>query len=86
MTNNNVGLNVKIDAELKERVRQHAELNGITINLASAQLLQAALDSLGKHAEVSDQEIDNQHTEEDDALPLTSREIKSLRKLLKKKK
>ncbi|HKN02929.1 MAG TPA: hypothetical protein VJY31_03180 [Buttiauxella sp.] len=85
MEHNPVGMNIKIDAELKERVRQHAELNNVNLSVASAFLFKMALDSLGQRAEVSD-EIDNQHTEEADVRPFSSSEIKSLRKLLKKKK
>ena len=85
MEHNPVGMNIKIDAELKERVRQHAELNDVNLSVASAFLLQTALDSLSQRSEVSE-EIDNQHTEEVDVLPFSSNEIKSLRKLLKKKK
>ena len=85
MEHNPVGMNIKIDAELKERVRQHAELTGVNLSVATAYLLQTALDSPVQRSEVAE-EIDNQDTEEAVVLPFSPNEIKSLRKLLKKKK
>lgn len=81
-------LNVKIDGELKEQLRHYAEANNETLGLATQTLLQLALER-ATQVGVSEGEIDSQHTEElaeEESLPLTSKEIKALRKLLKKKK
>ena len=53
-----VVLNVKIDGELKEKLRQYAEENNENLGTAT----------------------------EEEASPLTPKEIKALRKILKKKK
>ncbi|WP_142425860.1 hypothetical protein [Klebsiella aerogenes] len=82
-----VVLNVKIDAELKDKLRHYAEVNNENLGTATEKLLQlalAAIDSAGE-AGVLHEDIDNQHTEEE-ASPLTPKEIKALRKLLKKKR
>ncbi|WEF27126.1 hypothetical protein PYR66_17745 [Klebsiella aerogenes] len=82
-----VVLNVKVDAELKEKLRHYAEVNNENLGTATEKLLQlafAAVDSADE-AGVSEEDIDSQHTEEE-ASPLTPKEIKALRKLLKKKK
>jgi hypothetical protein len=82
-----VVLNVKIDAELKEKLRHYAEDNNENLGTATEKLLQLAFtvaDSADE-AGVSEEDIDSQHTEEE-ASPLTPKEIKALRKLLKKKK
>ncbi|ELY2471909.1 hypothetical protein SMB93_002272 [Cronobacter sakazakii] len=78
-------LNVKIDTELKEKLRQYAEQHGETLSAATEKLLQKAL-VLGEEDDVvNSEEIDSQHTEED-VSPLSVKEIKALRKLLKKRK
>ena len=64
-----VVLNVKIDAELTEKLLQ----------------LAFQLEESAGEAGVTEEDIDSQHTEEE-ATPLTPKEIKALRKLLKKKK
>jgi hypothetical protein len=82
-----VVLNVKIDAELKEKLRHYAEVNNENLGTATEKLLLLAFqlaDSAGE-AGVSEEDIDSQHTEEE-ASPLTPKEIKALRKILKKKK
>ncbi len=78
-------LNVKIDEELKEKLRQYAEVNTENLSTATEKLLQLAFQAV-EEAGVSEDEIDNQHTEEESSTPLTPKEIKALRKLLKKKK
>ncbi|MEV9293660.1 hypothetical protein AB0173_13010 [Klebsiella quasipneumoniae] len=82
-----VVLNVKIDAELKEMLRHYAEVNNENLGTATEKLLQLAfqLEASADEAGVTEEDIDSQHTEEE-ATPLTHKEIKALRKLLKKKK
>lgn len=81
-----VVLNVKIDAELKEKLRHYAEVNNENLGTATEKLLQLAfqLEESACEAGVTEEDIDSQHTEEE-ATPLTPKEIKALRKLLKKK-
>ncbi|MGP3590183.1 hypothetical protein [Vagococcus sp. WN89Y] len=78
-------LNVKIDAALKEQLRHYAEVNNENLSTATEKLLQLAFQAV-EESDVSGHEIDNQHTEEESAAPFTAKEIKGLRKLLKKKK
>ncbi|WNP33700.1 hypothetical protein [Enterobacter kobei] len=78
-------LNVKIDEAVKEKLRQYAEENNENLSTATEKLLLLALESADDTG-ISEEDIDSQHTEEDNASPLTSKEIKALRKILKKKK
>ncbi|WP_336287340.1 hypothetical protein [Cronobacter dublinensis] len=78
-------LNVKINTDLKEKLRQYAEQNSETLSTATEKLLLKALVLADEDDAVSGEEIDSQHTEEDIS-PLSVKEIKALRKLLKKKK
>lgn len=78
-------LNVKIDEALKEKLRHYAEVNNENLSTATEKLLLLALEA-DEINDVSEDDIDNQHLEEDNASPLSSKEIKALRKLLKKKK
>ena len=71
-------LNVKINSELKERIRHYAEDNSETLSAVTEKLLLNALNA--------EEDIDNQHTQEGVTLALTDKEIKALRKLLKKRK
>ncbi|MEN0614634.1 hypothetical protein ABK730_20255 [Klebsiella indica] len=82
-----VVLNVKIDSELKEKLRQYAEENNENLGTATEKLLQLAFQVAESADEpaVSEEDIDNQHVEEETS-PLTPKEIKALRKILKKKK
>ncbi|WP_316434124.1 hypothetical protein [Klebsiella pasteurii] len=82
-----VVLNVKIDGELKEKLRQHAEENNENLGTATEKLLLLAFQAVesADEAGVSEEDIDSQHTEEE-ASPLTPKEIKALRKILKKRK
>lgn len=85
-----VVLNVKIDAELKEKLRHYAEVNNENLGTATEKLLLLAFqiaDSADSadEAGVSEEDIDSQHTEEE-TTPLTPKEIKALRKILKKRK
>lgn len=75
-------LNVKINAELKERLRAFAQENDETLGAVTERLLLKAINNDGLPA----YDIDNQHIQETDADPLSVKEIKALRKLLKKKK
>lgn len=91
----NVTLNVKISSELKEKIRLYAEEKQQTLGAVTEELLIKALtlsleegEATENHSEdsVEEGEVDNQHTEEKRVPPLSDHEIKSLRKLLKKKK
>lgn len=77
-------LNVKIDEAVKEKLRQYAEANNENLSTATEKLLLLALKS--NEGDVSEEDIDSQHTEEENASALSVKEIKALRKLLKKKK
>lgn len=77
-------LNVKIDEAVKEKLRQYAEANNENLSTATEKLLVLAFESHGDA--VSEEDIDSQHTEEENASALSFKEIKALRKLLKKKK
>ncbi|MFP2238319.1 hypothetical protein ACLEUK_00880 [Pseudescherichia vulneris] len=79
-----VVLNVKIDETLKEQLRHYAEVHNETLSAATQRLLQLAFE-VASEAGVSEGEVDSQHTEEESS-PLTPKEIKALRKLLKKRK
>lgn len=78
-------LNVKIDETLKEKLRHYAEVNNENLSITTEKLLLIAFD-VAAEAGVSVGDIDSQHTEESIAEPLTPKEIKALRRLLKKKK
>ena len=78
-------LNVKIDGALKERLRHYAETNDENLSVTTEKLLLLAFEAVDE-AGVTEEDIDNQHTEEESVTPFTPKEIKALRKLLKKKK
>ena len=78
-------LNVKIDDALKERLRHYAEVNNENLSVTTEKLLLLAFDAV-EDAGISEEDIDNQHTEEESVSPFTPKEIKALRKLLKKRK
>ncbi|MDA3132584.1 hypothetical protein [Atlantibacter subterraneus] len=78
-------LNVKINSELKERIRHYAEDNSETLSSVTEKLLLNALNAQD-NIEVDEQDIDSQHTQEENTPALTDKEIKALRKLLKKRK
>ena len=82
-----VVLNVKIDGELKEKLRQYAEENNENLGTTTEKLLLLAFQVVDSadEAGVSEEDIDSQHTEEETS-PLTPKEIKALRKILKKRK
>ncbi len=82
-----VVLNVKIDSELKEKLRQYAEENNENLGTTTEKLLLLAFQVVDSADEtgVSEEDIDSQHTEEETS-PLTPKEIKALRKILKKRK
>ena len=77
-------LKVKIDEAVKEKLRQYAEANNENLSTATEKLLLLALES--NEGDVSEEDIDSQHTEEENASALSVKEIKALRKMLKKKK
>ena len=78
-------LNVKIDDAIKERLRHYAEVNNEILSVTTEKLLLLAFEAV-EEAGVSEEDIDNQHTEEENVSPFTPKEIKALRKLLKKRK
>jgi predicted transcriptional regulator len=78
-------LNVKIDDALKERLRHYAEVNNENLSVTTEKLLLLAFEAVAE-AGVTEEDIDNQHTEEESTSPFTPKEIKALRKILKKKK
>ena len=78
-------LNVKIDEALKERLRHYAEVNNENLSVTTEKLLLLAFEAV-EEAGVSEEDVDNQHTEEESVTPFTPKEIKALRKLLKKRK
>ncbi|MCE9993408.1 hypothetical protein [Enterobacter sp.] len=78
-------LNVKIDEALKEKLRHYAEVHNDNLSVTTEKLLQLAFEAV-EEAGVSEEDIDNQHTEEEGVSPFTPKEIKALRKLLKKRK
>ena len=77
-------LNVKIDEAVKERLRHFAEVHGLTLGAAAEKLLLLGF-AAEEEAGVCEDDIDSQHTEEDVA-PFSPKEIKALRKILKKRK
>ncbi|XTZ37429.1 hypothetical protein ACQYRI_15835 [Salmonella enterica] len=78
-------LNVKIDEALKNKLRVYAEENSENLSTTTEKLLLLAFQT-AQEAGVSEDDVDNQHTEEESTAPLTPKEIKALRKLLKKRK
>lgn len=78
-------LNVKIDETLKDKLRHYAEANNENLSITTEKLLLCAFET-ATEAGVSAGDIDNQHTEESPVDPLTPKEIKAVRKLLKKRK
>lgn len=78
-------LNVKINGTLKERLREYAEANNENLSVTTEKLLLLAFEAV-EEAGVTEEDIDNQHTEEENVTPFTPKEIKALRKILKKKK
>ncbi|MGT8856891.1 hypothetical protein [Enterobacter sp. 186315] len=78
-------LNAKIDEALKEKLRHYAEVHNDNLSVTTEKLLQLAFEAV-EEAGVSEEDIDNQHTEEEGVSPFTPKEIKALRKLLKKRK
>ncbi|WP_436858830.1 hypothetical protein [Citrobacter tructae] len=78
-------LNVKIDETLKEKLRHYAEVNNENLSITTQKLLHCAFET-AVEAGVCAGDIDSQHTEESLVDPLTPKEIKALRKILKKKK
>lgn len=78
-------LNVKIDETLKEKLRHYAEVNNENLSITTEKLLLIAFD-VAAEAGGAVGDIDSQHTEESIVERLTPKEIKALRRLLKKKK
>lgn len=78
-------LSVKIDEALKEKLRHYAEVHSENLSIATEKLLLIAFSAV-EEAGVSAEDIDSQHTEESVVEALTPKEIKTLRRLLKKKK
>ena len=64
-------LNVKINAELKERLREYAQENDETLGAVTERLLLSAMND----DDISEDDIDSQHTEESRTEHLTDKEI-----------
>lgn len=78
-------LNVKIDEALKEKLRHYADVHNENLSISTEKLLLIAFSAVEEAGACSD-DIDSQHTEESVVDPLTPKEIKALRRILKKKK
>ncbi|WP_058911568.1 hypothetical protein [Entomohabitans teleogrylli] len=81
-----VVLNVKVSVELKEKLRHCADEAQETLSSITEKLLWLGLQHAEDEHDVSGEDIDNQHTEEDHVPPLSAKEIKLLRKIMKKRK
>ena len=64
---------------------QFAKVNNENLSVTTEKLLLLAFEAV-EEAGVSEEDIDNQHTEEENVSPFTPKEIKALRKILKKRK
>lgn len=80
-----VVLNVKVDEALKVKLRHYAEMNNENLGTTTEKLLLLAFEAMDE-AGVSEEDVDSQYTEEEIVSPFTPKEIKALRKILKKKK
>ncbi|WP_304164752.1 hypothetical protein [Lonsdalea britannica] len=77
-------LSLKITHELKERIKAAASANGVSISAeVSARLLRSFEPELSDTQQAD--AIDNQHTEELLEQPLSAKELKKLRQLIKEK-
>lgn len=77
-------LSLKITHELKERIKAAASANGVSIGAeVSARLLRSFESELSDTRQAD--AIDNQHTEELLEPPLSAKERKKLRQLMKEK-
>ncbi|OSN11703.1 hypothetical protein AU512_01065 [Lonsdalea iberica] len=77
-------LSLKITHELKERIKAAALASGVSISAeVSVRLLRSFESELSDTQQAS--AIDNQHTEERVEQPLSAKELKKLRQLIKEK-
>ncbi|MFP1721785.1 hypothetical protein ACLEEB_09610 [Lonsdalea quercina] len=77
-------LSLKIAHGLKERIKAAAAENGVTISAEVSARLLRSFESEGSDAQQANA-IDNQHTEERVEQPLSAKELKKLRQLIKGK-
>lgn len=80
-------LTIKIPLELKEKIRAAAAENEFSLNVEVCQRLESSFSAPAakaeKPAKLHHGEIDNQSTEEEIEQPLSQKELKKLRQLLK---
>lgn len=78
-------LSLKIPQELKEQIKAAALENGVSISAEVAARLAKSFDVTSEDKHDADEIVDSQHTEEMVEQPLTQKEIKKIRQLLKGK-
>ncbi|MDC9428687.1 hypothetical protein PSM47_18300 [Clostridioides difficile] len=78
-------LNVTIAEALPERFQDDAKNNNVSVRENTEKMLLLAFEAV-EEAGVSEEDVDNQHTEEESVTPFNPKELKALRKLLKKRK
>lgn len=80
-------LTIKIPLELKEKIKAIALENELSLSAEVCQRLESSLQQPAKaskkQATVRHDEVDSQHTEEESEPPLSQKELKKLRLLLK---
>ncbi|OMQ26937.1 hypothetical protein [Serratia oryzae] len=80
-------LTIKIPLELKEKIRASALENELSLSAEVCKRLESSFQppakTSKKHAAVHHDEIDSQSTEEEIEQPLSQKELKKLRQLLK---
>lgn len=79
-------LSLKIPQELKEQIKAAALENQVSISAEVAARLAKSFDIAAKDSVDADQtDVDNQHTEEVVEQPLSQKELKKIRQLIKDK-
>ncbi|MEH0835425.1 hypothetical protein OI450_07950 [Pectobacterium cacticida] len=79
-------LSLKISPELKEKIKAAAVENGVSISAEVSARLLKSFDDIHQPSALSSESVDNQATEEiGTEAPLTQKELKKLRELLKGK-
>ncbi|MCW2474318.1 MULTISPECIES: Arc family DNA-binding protein [unclassified Symbiopectobacterium] len=79
-------LSLKIPQELKEQIKAAALENEVSISAEVAARLAKSFDIVAKDSVDAEQaDVDNQHTEEVVEQPLSQKELKKIRQLIKDK-
>lgn len=79
-------LSLKIPQELKEQIKEAALENQVSISAEVAARLAKSFDVTAEDSIDAEQaDVDNQHTEEFVELPLSQKELKKIRQLIKDK-